>query len=182
VHSWVVSLFSSHSSSFGFFFAGPQSAVSHRRKLLAAYKAARILHPSKLTQLTSSQAAALLIVQSLPIHFPWIDEKWLDELIEQLPKFYSAASRYSIEVPSDPNMKPHERRALEDKLVANWWRTHSSAFVGWARLFEAMLSIQPSSAFVERVFSSLKQMYGDDQTLALRDRKETSLMLKFNHE
>lgn len=122
------------------------------------------------------------MVRTLPTHFPWIDEKWLEELVDQLHKFYSTASTYSIEVPSDPNMKPHARRALEDKLVTDWWRTHSSAFVSWARLFEAMLSIQPSSAFVERVFSSLKQMYGDDQTMALRDRKETSLMLKYNHE
>ena len=41
-------------------------------------------------------------------------------------------------------------------------------------------SFTPNSAAAERVFSMLKQMFGDQQMTALADMIQAALMLKYN--
>ena len=40
--------------------------------------------------------------------------------------------------------------------------------------------MQPTSATVERVFSMMSWMFGEQQQAALEDYKETALMLRYN--
>ena len=50
----------------------------------------------------------------------------------------------------------------------------------WARLTRVFLSMAPSSAAVERIFSLCNHMFGDAQLSTLADYVQGSLMLRAN--
>ena len=62
-----------------------------------------------------------------------------------------------------------------------FWRTHK-LFPAWREFAHLCFLLQPSSACVERAFSILKYIYGDQQTTALHDLVETTLMLRYNRD
>ena len=64
--------------------------------------------------------------------------------------------------------------------VLLFWRTNAPKFPAWGRLARVFLSIAPSSAAVERIFSLSKNMFGDAQLSALADHVQGSLMLRAN--
>ena len=65
--------------------------------------------------------------------------------------------------------------------VLLFWRTNAPKFPAWGRLARVFLSIAPSSAAVERIFSLSKNMFGDAQLSALTtDYVQGSLMLRAN--
>ena len=61
-----------------------------------------------------------------------------------------------------------------------FWANHGKEFPTWALAMQIVGAFTPNSAAAERVFSLLKQMWGDTQMHALADIIQASLMLKYN--
>ena len=66
------------------------------------------------------------------------------------------------------------------KGVLLWWANNGKNFPTWALAMQIVGSFTPNSAAAERVFSMLKQMFGDTQMSALADMIQAALMLKYN--
>jgi hypothetical protein len=66
--------------------------------------------------------------------------------------------------------------------VLLFWRSNAPKFPAWGRLTRVFLSMAPSSAAVERVFSLCNHMFGDAQLSALADFVQGSLMLRAMRE
>jgi hypothetical protein len=66
------------------------------------------------------------------------------------------------------------------KGVLLWWANNGKNFPTWALAMQIVGSFTPNSAAAERVFSMLKQMFGDMQMSSLADMIQAALMLKYN--
>jgi hypothetical protein len=66
------------------------------------------------------------------------------------------------------------------EAILEWWRTNSSTFPAWALAARIVFAISPNSASCERVFALLKNLFGEQQMLALADYVQASLMLNYN--
>ena len=67
------------------------------------------------------------------------------------------------------------------EMVLLFWRSNAPKFPAWGRLARVFLSMAPSSAAVERIFSLCNHMFGDAQLSALTtDYVQGSLMLRAN--
>jgi len=64
--------------------------------------------------------------------------------------------------------------------VVNWWCKNSKDLPNWSKAAKLVMLIQPSSAVVERVFSMLTSSFNPEQSSALEDYQEASIMLQFN--
>ena len=64
--------------------------------------------------------------------------------------------------------------------ILSWWRANGSAFPAWARAARVVFAISPNSASCERVFSLLKNLFGEQQMASLADYVQASLMLNYN--
>ena len=64
--------------------------------------------------------------------------------------------------------------------VLKWWRTNGNNFLKWALAARMVFALSPNSASCERVFSLVKNMFGEQQMLVLADYIRAALMLKFN--
>ena len=53
-------------------------------------------------------------------------------------------------------------------------------FPKWAHAARVAFALSPNSASVERIFSLLENMYGDQQMRALADQISAAIMLKYN--
>ena len=126
---------------------------------LAAFKAARLFLPLKIQEMKPDCAA----VDSLSA-FPFLENTTLVSLKSELPQYMSAAEDV------DPTYSPLE-----------FWKNHELSLPAWATAARKVLLVQPSSAASERVFSLLKNSFGDQQQCALQDYIETSLMLQYNN-
>ena len=71
-------------------------------------------------------------------------------------------------------------RAPYSEAILEWWRTNSSTFPAWALAARIVFAISPNSASCERVFALLKNLFGEQQMLALADYVQASLMLNYN--
>ena len=120
------------------------------REPLAAFKAARLLNPHKVAEMLPTASD----VDDLA-SFPFVTSAVLSNLKAELPY---AARADGI----DPSF-----------CRLRWWKNNSTALLHWAAL-------QPSFAAAERIFSLLANSFGDQQTSALQDYIETSIMLQYN--
>ena len=66
------------------------------------------------------------------------------------------------------------------KAILAWWRDNSRTFPAWALAARVVFAISPNSASCERVFSLLKNLFGEQQMAALADYVQASLMLNYN--
>mmetsp|Transcript_18603 Transcript_18603/g.54513 ORF Transcript_18603/g.54513 Transcript_18603/m.54513 type:complete len:172 (+) Transcript_18603:2232-2747(+) len=66
------------------------------------------------------------------------------------------------------------------ETVLSFWRGRVKELPSWAKAARIVFAMAPSSAACERVFSLLKSMFGDDQSSALADMLQGSLMLRYN--
>ena len=66
--------------------------------------------------------------------------------------------------------------------VLLFWRSNAPKFPAWGRLTRVFLSMAPSSAAVERIFSLCNHMFGDAQLRTVADHvcAQGSLMLRAN--
>ena len=69
---------------------------------------------------------------------------------------------------------------LLSAAILSWWRTNGASFPAWALAARIVFAISPNSASCERVFALLKNLFGDQQLLALADYVEAALMLNYN--
>ena len=61
-----------------------------------------------------------------------------------------------------------------------FWKEHQDTLPAWAAAARQVLLVQPSSAASERVFSLLKNSFGEYEQSSLQDYIEASLMLQYN--
>lgn len=64
----------------------------------------------------------------------------------------------------------------------SWWRLNGHKIPAWKQAASIAALITPTSASVERVFSQLTVLYGDERLSALEDHIEASLMLRINKQ
>ena len=74
----------------------------------------------------------------------------------------------------------HTFRGGGTQSCLEWWRTNSSTFPAWALAARIVFAISPNSASCERVFALLKNLFGEQQMLALADYVQAALMLNYN--
>ena len=125
---------------------------------LACFKAARLFSPTKVEQMKPSVAE----VNKLAV-FPFLSSANVDALKAEFPAYLAAAEDID-----------------QDYQSLEFWRRHKNTLPTWTASLSKVLLVQPSSAASERVFSILKQSFGDQQTKLLQDYVEASLMLQFN--
>ena len=122
-----------------------------------AFQAASLFHPVKITDLHPDASA----VEDLKaFHFL---QGAIPDLQKELPQYLAAAEGVSAEVE-----------------VLKWWEKHEDKLPHWSAACQQVLLCQPSSAAVERVFSFLNSSFSDQQSRALEDYVELSLMLQCN--
>ena len=124
---------------------------------LACFKATRLFSPSKVHEIHPS-ASELDTLNS----FPFLHDS-LNGLKSELPAYLAASEDVS------PDFCPLE-----------FWKRHKNSLPSWVAVVRKVLLVQPSSAASERVFSILKQSFGEQQALSLQDYIEASLMLQYN--
>ena len=96
----------------------------------------------------------------------------LDDLKQQLPQYMAASA-------SAPAFDKASVADYSDAILS-WWRTNSSTFPAWALAARIVFAISPNSASCERVFALLKNLFGEQQMLALADYVQALLMLNYN--
>ena len=104
---------------------------------------------------------ALLSLNALPAHVP-----------VQVHAYLAACVGVVVDTSSMHNFT---------ETVLAFWRRNWRKFPTWAKAASIIFSMTPNSARAERVFSSLKLMFGDARTMAMADLIEGSLMLKYNN-
>ena len=62
-----------------------------------------------------------------------------------------------------------------------FWKNHETELSRWAKAARQVLLVQPSSVALERVFSLLRNSFGERQNASLPDYIETSLMYQYNN-
>ena len=125
--------------------------------VVKAFKAAALFHPSKVPDISPDASA----IEELKI-FPFLCSA-VRNLLGELPAYLAVAEGVSVDV--DP---------------LKWWEKQEPQLPHWANSCRKVLLCQPSSAAVERVFSTLKNSFNDQQSRALEDYVELSLMLQWN--
>lgn len=125
---------------------------------LELFKTARYFSPSKVSELkpTSSDLNSLSA-------FPCFDSEAIEGMKSELPTYLAAAEGVA------PQFDPCE-----------WWKHHSAETPTWAKSFQKIALIQPSSAAAERVFSLL-QSFGKQQEQSLEDYIQLSVMMQYNY-
>ena len=124
---------------------------------MEAFKATRLFSPFRLTEINPSVSS----IDSLTA-FPFLRSE-IPALKQELPLYQAAAQDI------DPSF---------DILL--FWKRHENDLPTWAKAARQVLLVQPSSAASERVFSLLRNSFGERQNSALQDYIETSLMLQYN--
>jgi hypothetical protein len=64
--------------------------------------------------------------------------------------------------------------------ILDWRRTNGKSFPTWALAAQIAFGLSPSSAACERVFSLVKQLFGEQQMSVLADYIRAALMLNYN--
>jgi len=68
----------------------------------------------------------------------------------------------------------------QESQLLSFWQLHKRELPAWYSCFQRIALLQPSSASAERVFSQLRNAFGDQQESTLEDYKEASIMMRFN--
>ena len=129
---------------------------------LAAFKSARMFSPQKIYLM---QPDAPTLEQSL-VAIPFLNSLnggVVSSLKAELPDYLARAADTSTDIPP-----------LE------WWKRNADALPNWSEAANKILLLQPSSAAAERVFSLLKNSFGEQQDNSLQDYIECSLMIQYN--
>ena len=125
---------------------------------MGIFKVAKLFRPHKVVHMQPDADA----LNSLGI-LPFLSATTIAKLKEELPSYLAKAADIS------PELSP-----------LTWWKMNATSLPTWSSTTQQVLLIQPSSAASERVFSLLKNSFGDQQLAALEDYVETSLILQYN--
>ena len=66
--------------------------------------------------------------------------------------------------------------------LLEWWKKHEERLPYWPAACQQVLLCQPSSTVVERVFSLLKNSFDEQQSSALEDYIDLTLILQRNKQ
>ena len=133
-------------------------------KTFEIYRLAQAFDPSFAAQhVTPAWVDALTAIPALTEHVP--------ALKRELPAYLSKCVGATFD---------HTDVDKFTKGVLLWWANNGNGFPTWALAMQIIGSFTPNSAAAERVFSMLKQMFGDQQMSALTDMIQAALMLKYN--
>ena len=135
-----------------------QQLATNMKGPLEAFKAARLLSPSKLSEMNPG----VMAVESLG-SFPFLSSL-IPALKDEFPQYIALAEDV------DPSYDPLLFR-----------KRHESNLPNWSKAARIVLLVQPSSAASERVFSLLRNSFGERQNSSLQDYIEASLMLQYNN-
>ena len=90
----------------------------------------------------------------------------------QLPTYLTRAAGFTADI---SDVEAFSLKVLE------WWRRNADdAISAWADAARIIFAISPNSASCERVFTLLKNMFGDQQMASLADYVQAALMLRYN--
>jgi hypothetical protein len=64
--------------------------------------------------------------------------------------------------------------------LQDWWQANAELLPGWAQAVRMVLTLTPSSAAAERVFSMMKSMFKKEQECLLTDAIEAAIGLRYN--
>ena len=97
----------------------------------------------------------------------------LDSLKRELPTYLASAK----------SAPAFNKSSVDDYTTAvlTWWRVNGPLFPAWALAARIVFAISPSSASCERVFATVKRLFGDEQLNALSDYLQSAVMLNHNH-
>ncbi|KAK3725851.1 hypothetical protein QZH41_014072, partial [Actinostola sp. cb2023] len=93
------------------------------------------------------------------------DDGIIQGLTAELPRYMAIADGTALETE-------------EEKLL--WWSRNGATLPNWSSAVKKVLLVQPSSASAERVFSLMKNFFGNQQDAALEETVEASVMLRYN--
>ena len=120
---------------------------------LSFLEAARLVHPARMDEL---QLPAARIRQLLtPLVRTWQGEFNIEDLCEELPRYTQLVQ----------GIHPNDR----EDILTTFWRNHMRDLPAWATFTQLVLTIQPSSAAAERVFSIYGATFSKCQEGALAD-------------
>ena len=105
-----------------------------------------------------------------PLMKKLISPALLDQMIAELSEYEVACNTLNW---SDDTYE------VRLKKIVVFWQSHKR-LPAWTEYAHAVFLMQPTSACVERAFSKLKYIMGDQQIRSLSDKIEASLMLRFN--
>lgn len=111
-----------------------------------AFKAARLLHPNKVSEMQPD----LVAVDALSA-FPFLSPCEIGNLKAELPQYLALAGDVNPQVD-----------------IVDWWHRKSSELPHWSAVASQLFLVQPSSAAAERVFSLLNCSFSDKQTLLFK--------------
>ena len=97
--------------------------------------------------------------------------KLVSALEGELPKYLAAAAGFTCD---------HNDVAAFTNAVLAWWKSNCSELPNWSLGARIVFSLSPNSCACERVFSLLKNMFGEDQDSCLADYLQAALMLRYN--
>ena len=135
-----------------------QQVSTNMKPALEAFKAARLFSPFRLNEINPSVASLDTLTA-----FPFLGSE-IPTLKQELPVYQAAAQ--DVDCSHDPLL---------------FWKNHETQLPTWAKAARQVLLVQPSSAASERVFSLLRNSFGERQNASLQDYIETSLMYQYNN-
>ena len=125
---------------------------------LKAFKAARLFDPHFISK---TKPGSIPLTSLSTISF--ITEPVLSNLKQEFPQYVAAVEDIS-----------------SDLDVVLFWKQHANNIPNWKEVAAKLLLLQPSSAAAERVFSLLKNTFGEQQLNSLEDYLEASLIIQYN--
>ena len=135
-----------------------QQVSTNMKQALEAFKAARLFSPFRLNEINPSVASLDALAA-----FPFLVSE-IPSLKKELPLYQTAAQ--DVDCSYDPLL---------------FWKNNETGLPTWAKAAQQVLLVQPSSAASERVFSLLRNSFGERQNASLQDYIETSLMFQYNN-
>ena len=152
-----------------------------RSRLLCMYRVARACNPFLMATFQNAEAASQSVRALAVFHF--IQHADIDGMLRELP-VYLALSRTDC-LPNLHWLKVNLSgddwpwKAYTDAIIT-FWRHHYSRMPYWSGMVRSILTLHPSSAAAERVFSAYQRLYPLQRTRALEDHQQAALMLTFN--
>ena len=125
--------------------------------VMKAFKAARLFSPHRLSEIQPS-AGDIDILRA----FPFLDNE-VNSLQAELHTYLSLSADVSA-----------------DTDTLKWWKDHHEDLPHWLSVVQKLFSVQPSSSAAERVFSLLKNAFGEQQQSSLNDLVAATLMIQYN--
>ena len=127
----------------------------HMKQACEAFKTTCLFSPSKLHEMIGLEAVDALVA------FPSLSVE-IAALKEEFPLYTATAEDV------DPSYDP---------LL--FWKQHESTLPYWSQAARHILLLQPSSASPEKVFSLLRNLFGEHQHSSMHDYIEALLMLQY---